>query len=334
VIPCPTLSEEKNMKAATWYPLLGIALGFGTVSCGPSGYDGEEVETTAAALTSNQLPTYAGGPILDPEIDGVYWGNFTATEVSDWTTYLAHLVDYMSGANPPPASGREPVLFQYNVYGASVGANVCAPSIPSGGHASLGDVQAKLAALQGSNGGGVDCTTGQAKTLNPYSSGRLMVVFTKGITIDGLGGGACAGHDDYGPGQYFAIAPEPVGAFASCLEGRTITSSWQRWVSHEIIEAATDPLPISGWDARSVTPGEIGDVCPGDAAVGFVSGAGTSSRKVATSTAASGYRRSPSHITGPKSTSSAWGPIGRSGTGTPCRDGRVSAVSLWDVPLP
>jgi hypothetical protein len=52
------------MKTTIGCRLVGIALGFVTANCGQRGYDWEDVETTAAALTSDQLPTYGGGRSL------------------------------------------------------------------------------------------------------------------------------------------------------------------------------------------------------------------------------------------------------------------------------
>ena len=92
--------------------------------------------------------------------------------------------------------------------------------------------------------------------LPPFSSNRLFLVFTKGISFTIIKGGGygswCGFHDQWDDRQYYAICPFP--SVFGCGSGDPI-SRWQSTASHEIMEAATDPKPGTGW-----TP-EGGDQC-------------------------------------------------------------------------
>jgi hypothetical protein len=206
---------------------------------------------TQGALGAKPLPpSFQGGPVLQPELVALYWGNITARDVLTMDRYLAGLVGYMSGVNAP--LGQKPVTDQYGVHGGSIGAAVCATGIPSTGHAVKEDVAAELSTLQAS--GGTDCQTGEIKYLLAYGPERIFVVFTKGIKFDDMPDGACGDHGAWGQGQYYARVPLE---FACKLSGKTVLASWQSTTSHEVFEAATDPIPGSGWYP------EIGDACTG-----------------------------------------------------------------------
>jgi len=93
--------------------------------------------------------------------------------------------------------------------------------------------------------------------LPPFSSNRLFLVFTKGISsssiVDGVSYGAwCGFHNQWDNGQYYGVCPFP--SVSGCGSGNPIPK-WQSLTSHEIMEAATDPKPFTGW-----TP-EGGDQC-------------------------------------------------------------------------
>jgi hypothetical protein len=233
--PKSNLSKARVLPTAMY---LATAITGG--ACGGAGEVTEPIATEVAALTTDQLPTYGGGPVLQPEIVTLYWGTMASADINTMNTYLAGLVNYMNGATAPV--GQEPVLYQYGVYGASLGATVDDTVLPASGHARYGDVKARIQSWQ------------SLGYLPPFTPNRLFLVFTQGIILDDLFGEA--DHTALGQNVYVARVP-----FEKKLSGKTLTVSHQKFASHEIFEAATDPSPTSGWAARSLTEGEIGDVC-------------------------------------------------------------------------
>jgi hypothetical protein len=183
--------------------------------------------------------TFHGGPLLSaPEFVSFYWGPFASSDVSTMQAWLTGFAGYLSGLGAPV--GQEQVLRQYGTYGANVGVSYQVSSAPSS--ATEGDVKAEIQSLQ------------VAGHLPPFSAERLFLVFTKNISFSGYATSWCAYHGDWGAGAYFAICPYPQGG---CGDS-TPVASWQTATSHEIMEAATDPVPGGGY----VEGGEEGgDVC-------------------------------------------------------------------------
>ncbi len=212
-------------------------------------------------------PTYGGGPTLQPEIVSIYWGNFTAAQISSNQAYLQGLVTYISGSTAP--QGQEPTVWQYGVRGARVGAFITDTTLPhhgnQSGHAIDSDVRAEITKLQGMG-------------LSAYNPERIFMVYTSGIIFDaGAGnypdniGGYCGDpnatncfcgyHYEIANNQWYGLSVfpyTPSGGTSACLNAGTpfnATGVWQVITSHEVSEAATDPAPFTGW-----TP-EIGDQC-------------------------------------------------------------------------
>ncbi len=269
----------------------GLALGMVMSAAGCGNTEAGVEQTAASALSSvvrgnvgpsTQVitgtvtpPTYGGGPILQPEIVSIYWGNFTATQISNQQAYLQGLTTYISGSTAP--QGQEPTIWQYGVRGARVGSYKADTTLPShggqSGHAIDSDIRAEITKLQGQG-------------LPAYSAERVFVVFTSGITFDsgtgnyppGSGNGYCgtpgAGsdcfcgyHSNIANNQWYGLVPFPYipsGGTNSCeANGQSpfdVTGVWQMITSHEVSEAATDPAVNSTFANDAWTP-EIGDQC-------------------------------------------------------------------------
>lgn len=203
------------------------------------------------------------GPIIpEPEIVRLYWGNWSGPNDSNITvmeSYLNGLVNYMSGGYPLLLG--TPVLKQYGVSGATLGAQYIDYTVPNAALAAP-DLQQKIAALQKSN------------NLPPYNPSRIFVVLTKGVTWNQALGepltpvvttGWCAVHG-YFPGTpngYVALVPYPLAPGCLSSQYDNPTANWQTAASHEIFEAATDPEPFTGWSfGVGIQVCEGADVCP------------------------------------------------------------------------
>jgi hypothetical protein len=202
---------------------------------------------------------YYGGPVISPHIKPFYWGVIGASDTNTLQTYLQHLADYMSGVNLAP--GTEPVVRQYGVWGAIVDPPVIDTTPPSS-TVTGPSIEAEL------NAKGV--------TFDPQT---LVVVFTNTSRVPstyGVPGGWCGFHSNFGTGKYYAHIPSP---FLNCspvgLQGTM--KKWQLETSHEIFEAATDPL-LNAWHTSaggSTGEGADGDECnpttyPSMAGIGVV----------------------------------------------------------------
>jgi hypothetical protein len=185
--------------------------------------------------------TYNGGGILaTPEIVALYWGNFAAADITSMQTWFAGWAGYISGANAP--AGQDQVILQYGVFAASVGVHYNETSAPA--TATDASAKSKVIALQA------------AGHLPAFAANRIFVVMTKGITFADYGSVWCAYHGEWAANSYYAICPYP--AAGGCEPTATPLGNLQYAVSHEIMEAATDPDPGTGWVEGG---GEGGDGC-------------------------------------------------------------------------
>jgi hypothetical protein len=239
-------------------PQSTVSGGISTASGGMS--PGDSTNAGGASVPSN-LPTYGGGPILQPEIVSIYWGSFSTDQQNTMQSYLQGLATFISGSTSP--QGQEPAVFQYGVRGARVGATYAdSGNLPSNnnvpGHGVRSDAFNEITRLQG-----------QGK-IPGFSAERLFMVFTSGITFDDDYCGSpgadancfCAQHQAAGMNQWWSVDPLPYDA--SCgsggFGGFDQTAIWQSQTSHELFEAATDPAAFHGGLTGGWT-GEIGDPC-------------------------------------------------------------------------
>ncbi len=185
--------------------------------------------------------TYKGGGVLPaPEVVTLYWGNFGTSDINAMQAWFAGWAGYIGDANAP--AGQDQVLLQYGVYAASIGTHYNEVSAPA--NATDADAKNKVIALQA------------AGHLPAFAANRIFVVMTKGVTFSGYGTVWCAYHGKWAANSYYAICPyETVGG---CEPTATALGNLQYAVSHEMMEAATDPAPGTGWVEGS---GEGGDGC-------------------------------------------------------------------------
>ena len=174
--------------------------------------------------------TYKGGTVLAaPEVVALYWGNFVASDINSMQAWFAGWGGYIGDAIAPV--GQDQVLLQYGVFSASVGVHYQDAVAPAS--ATDTDVKNKVIALQA------------AGHLPAFAANRVFVVITKGVTFSGYGTVWCAYHGQWGVNSYYAICPYATSG--GCEPTATPLGNLQYAVSHEIMEAATDPVPGTGW---------------------------------------------------------------------------------------
>jgi hypothetical protein len=162
------------------------------------------------------------------------WGSFSAAEITTNQNYLTGLAQLMS--NHDMTGGVEPTLRQYGVWGAYFTGNCTVDSSVPSGTVDGAAIKAKIIQMQGL----------ATNPLEPYSPETVVLVFTKGITMDANYGklttaGWCAYHSTAGTGNYWGIVPFP--SVSACYTNFSLTApqAFQKAASHELFEAATDP---------------------------------------------------------------------------------------------
>jgi len=166
-----------------------------------------------------------GGPVLNaPEIAPVYLGNWSQTDIDITQSYLQWLAAYMRGVQAP--TGCQPVVKQYGVTGASVLLPTLAPIFIDTFTRDLIPTEiANAHSLYGSY---------------TYAPNRVVLVLLKGspANFGTENGGTVTGfHWQADLGKYYA---------AVSWELNPDWPSFERVISHEIFEAATDPNPANG----------------------------------------------------------------------------------------
>jgi hypothetical protein len=210
-----------------------------------------------------------GGPVLQPKIACLMWSppgatGFSTADVNLMNQYPIGVQQYLVNQNYSGPPATEPALRQYGVWGASFPANCIVDHghipknpIPWANHGANPTIQAEIAAAQAA-----------PLNLAPYSPETVILVFTKGIPYASPYGTAnpCAYHSAfgsmhnyYGTGQNFGIIPYPT---SGCTNGNAL-NEFQTLASHELFEAATDPVGTSWFDSAKLQDGEIGDGCAG-----------------------------------------------------------------------
>jgi hypothetical protein len=287
VVPrAPAFLTTAAMIVTTWFAVAACSSAQSGEAPAPAGgpvamtSDGRPAPSHGLAGGSTPplaLPTYGGGPILQPEMIPVYWGSVSASQVNTMQAYLQGLATHISGSTSP--QGLEPTVFQYGVRGARLGTSYTDPGhSPShngvAGHAVLADVENEIETLQ------------LQGHIPAYNAERVVMVFTSGITFDddycGNPGSDsqcfCARHGSVATNEWFALSPAPLpaclGGYADADGGTVVfdaTGVWQGLTSHELFESATDPDLSSGWIDRSPGAGspEIADPCSVAAPMSF-----------------------------------------------------------------
>jgi hypothetical protein len=194
-----------------------------------------------------------GGPILPtPEIAPIYIGpevDPTADPSGTWEdgsmtavqNYLTGFVGYLNGADAP--RGREQVLRQYGVTGASLLPPTRVPlsaSVPVR-YESLRDLIYDAQYVGG----------------YPYAPGRIVLVITRGLNDVSI---VQNGVNANGVHNYVAGADSEIYAYAS-HELEPTEDGFQRLVSHELMETATDPYWDGGDRAWTACETSIFGIC-------------------------------------------------------------------------
>jgi len=243
-----------HRKTIAGYAL--AALGLATsASCGAPPDDSgdlEEIGTTAAALTAAQTPSYHGGHVLGPELVAFYWGpdsDISASQIQTMNTYLAGLAKYMRGVISP--AGKQPTVWQYQVYGASFASSFHDTSNP--GSPTIGALKQRIQTAQ------------SAGNLPAFNRERIFIAFTNNhVWNESPDSGGF--HGAWPEGYYAVVKLERK------LSGKTIGASNATITSHEVLEAATDPDPGTGWFGATLATTEVADVCSNS--VSFVTNVG------------------------------------------------------------
>ena len=202
-----------------------------------------------AATVSGQVPLqYHGGPVLSSfTIYPLYYGSWTAADITAEQDYLNNLAAYMSGQNAP--AGEQPMLKQYGVNQVSVAPYassgvLAVPNKPDPG-ATSPDPCVAATCLWAGDVRYIIQTNQALKRLPAYGSETLIVVFpAHGIGLHGCNG--CGYHSSNSSTAFWAVVPEDAGAYGE-LNAR---DGFELVTAHELFEASTDPSVANSpaWD--------------------------------------------------------------------------------------
>ena len=204
---------------------------------------------------TGSIVSTGNGSVLSPELVPLFWGDWTAAEQANTIAYLQSFALYLSGFSAP--NGMEPVTKQYGVLGAHV---VPGFSIGMGSDTLIKDtgIYQRIHLLQSQG------------NLPPDSPSRVFVVFLRGIgqfryNFDDAGAlvnaNTCAYHNS-NYSTYYAVLPWEV-MNANPTSNCAGAAGFQATISHEIMEAATDPIVGNSWLTQQdwLHTGEGADQC-------------------------------------------------------------------------
>jgi hypothetical protein len=174
------------------------------------------------AVSSTTPLQYHGGPFLQTfEIYPLYYGDWSATDITNQQTYVVNLAAYLSGEGAP--SGEQPMMKQYGVNQVTVAA--VATASPSAKPVIL----TRAAVLK------IIHANQKTGNLPAFGPNTLIVVFpAHGFSVTGCNG--CGGfHASQSASAFWAVVP---------------ADQEQVVIAHEIFEASADPAVNNfvGWD--------------------------------------------------------------------------------------
>jgi hypothetical protein len=213
-----------------------------------------------AAIAQPHAPLiYHGGPVLEKfRIFPLYYGNWSAADITTQQNYLVALAGYLSGSNAP--AGQQPMMRQYGVVSATV-----APSATS-------NPAATPVKLTGPDVRNIIHAAQAGGLLPAYSSSTLIMLFpAHGFSLDIVGG--CAYHASESLSSIYAVVPEDCGPTLSLVS------------AHEVFEAAANPAG-NGWD-------EAVDGCGSISALSFGAIPGAADNTQGGTCSATGYTKTP-----------------------------------------
>jgi len=221
---------------------------------------------------------FLGGPMRNFIVDLVFLGDFTDAERADVREYVQQFAGFLDGTSSTIPYGWEAAVHYYGVQGIIPGVFISDPNpvpfpmlrggweVPSNTEI-LTEVDS---AANGSFGYTGDIVTG-ASTFSwlPLAPNHLAIVMTKGtnpvedgsggVPIIGSGSGPAYGfHADNGGNPYAAVMFDGGGLG---FEDFMVT------LSHEVVEAMTDPIRSNGWVYNAgffSLHDEAADGCGGD----------------------------------------------------------------------
>jgi hypothetical protein len=177
---------------------------------------------------------YHGGPILRTfRIYPLYYGTWSSAEIKAQQNYLVGLTAYLSGKDEPP--GKQPTMWQYGVYEATVNSEVTAGS----GAKPIKLTDHQLLAIIHDN---------QAnKKLPAFGPATLIMVFpAKDFGLEdncsnkncGKACSGCGYHASQSASSFWAVVPHDAGPSLSLV------------TAHEVFEASINPAINNdqGWD--------------------------------------------------------------------------------------
>lgn len=165
---------------------------------------------------------YHGGPFLQNfQIYPLYYGNWSASEITAQQDYVANLAAYMSGAGAP--AGQQSMMKQYGVDQVTVAAPATASPLAKPAVLTRTAVLNIIHANQGTG------------NLPAFAANRLLIVFpAHGFSVTGCDG--CGGfHASQSTSAFWAVVPAD--------QKRVV-------IAHEIFESSADPAVNNfvGWD--------------------------------------------------------------------------------------
>jgi hypothetical protein len=231
---------------------------------------------------------FFGGPMRNFVIDLIFWGDFSEKERNDVREYVQQFSAFVNGTSPSIPPGFEAAVHYYGVSGVLPGVYINDPTpifAPAlrGGYRSLSNTDFLYEIEQAQSGayGYASNIVGGQTIFGPLPVGpnRLAVVMTKGtnilsdgskgIPIIGTGSSAPAYHSDFNGQIYAPVMVDPGGPG---FEDFTIN------LSHEIVEAMTDPVGQNGWIYNGgffALHDEAADDCGGDYSMPWIATSGT-----------------------------------------------------------
>jgi hypothetical protein len=207
----------------------------------------------AAGAQPNTPLGYHGGPVLKTfTIYPLYYGSWSAADVTAHQSYLTGLAAYLSGQDAPANTYQ--MLYQYGVTKATVGSSKTV-GMNTADCSTLKSTPPMLSR---------SCIVNIIKKYLPgyYSSTALIIVFpATGITLAECTG--CGFHGSQSASSFWAVVPRDAGVAAPYAVWSSSSAGvgsvppdpgpFQLVTAHEVFEAAADPAikddgTPTGWD--------------------------------------------------------------------------------------
>jgi hypothetical protein len=173
---------------------------------------------------------YHGGPILKRfRIYPLYYGHWSSADITAQQNYLTGLTAYISGKDEPP--GKQPMMWQYGVYEASVNEAKTMTAPPCASTCDLSRPQL-VDIIRDSQASGK-----ASEKLPAFGPAILIMVFlSHGYTSHFCGPDAC--HNSESASSFWAVVPQDSGPTLPLV------------TAHEVFEASIDPADNNdvGWD--------------------------------------------------------------------------------------